>query len=69
MTLRTETCNFRLVSKSGQSLIIGDDAKALLSFTRAILACPRLRGCSDGDCCTIFSASLLCECARSHSGA
>jgi hypothetical protein len=64
MTLRTEDCNFRLVSDTGQGLIDADDAQALVRFTRDILACPRLKACEFGDYCTILSASLLAEHAR-----
>ena len=67
MTLRTEHCNFRLVSEAGRALMDADDLAALVTFTRSILACPRLKTCSYGDCCTIFSASLLSECAKSPS--
>lgn len=61
MTLRTEDCNFRLVSNTGQDLIDAKDARALIDFTRNILACPRLKTCEFGDYCTILSASLLAE--------
>lgn len=67
MTLRTEDCNFRLVSETGQRLMEADDAQELLAFTRATLSCPRLRICPYGDYCTIFSASLLSE-AGKHPG-
>ncbi len=64
MTLRTEDCNFRLVSDSGQKLIDAEDTDALIRFTREILACPRLKQCEFGDYCTILSASLLAEHGR-----
>lgn len=64
MSLRDEHCNFRKVSDSGQRLIDADDAEALITFTRDILACPRLRDCEFGDYCTILSASLLAEHGR-----
>lgn len=64
MPLRDESCNFRKVSDSGQELIDADNAEALITFTRDILACPRLRRCEFGDYCTILSASLLAEHGR-----
>lgn len=67
MTLRTEQCNFRLVSDTGRTLIEADDRGALVDFTRQTLACPRLSLCPYGDYCTIFSASLLSEYGKQHS--
>ena len=64
MTLRTDQCNFRIVSETGRDLIEADDHQALVEFTRNTLSCPRLRGCPFGDYCTIFSASLLSERGR-----
>ena len=64
MTLRTDQCNFRLVSETGRDLIESDDPQALVAFTRKTLSCPRLRVCPYGDYCTIFSASLLSERGR-----
>jgi hypothetical protein len=64
MTLRTDQCNFRLVSEIGRGLIESDDPHALVAFTRKTLSCPRLRICAYGDYCTIFSASLLSERGR-----
>ena len=64
MTLRTDQCNFRLVSETGRTLIEADDQNALVEFTRQTLSCPRLRACPYGDYCTIFSASLLAERGR-----
>jgi hypothetical protein len=64
MTLRTEDCNFRLVSDTGQMLIDANDSDALIMFTRDVLACPRLKTCEFGDYCTILSASLLAEHGR-----
>ncbi|CAA7620205.1 conserved hypothetical protein [Candidatus Terasakiella magnetica] len=61
MSIRSETCEFRLVSEAGQRLVSEGDAKSLTDFTRQILACPRLVTCKYGDYCTIFSASLLTE--------
>ena len=61
MTLRSQDCNFRLVSETGQRLIEADDAQELVDLTRATLSCPLLRSCDCGAYCTIFSASLLSE--------
>ncbi len=66
MTLRTEQCDFRLVSEAGRALAQGDDSAVLLRFTRQTLACPRLRLCPYGDYCTIFAASLLAEHGKTH---
>lgn len=64
MTLRTDQCNFRLVSETGRDLIDADDPCALVDFTRKTLSCPRLRSCCYSAYCTIFSASLLSERGR-----
>lgn len=61
MTLRSELCDFRLVSDTGHSLVEAGDRQALVLFTRQTLSCPRLAACPFGDYCTIFSASLLVE--------
>ena len=61
MTLRSEHCNFRLVSVAGRRLIESNSPQELVEFTRATLSCPRLRSCDFGAYCTIFSASLLSE--------
>ncbi|CAA7616577.1 hypothetical protein [Magnetospirillum sp. SS-4] len=66
MTLRTEHCNFRLVSDTGRALLEAGDPKALVDFTRKTLACPRMSVCPFGDYCTILSASLLSEHGKQH---
>jgi hypothetical protein len=57
-------CEFREVSEQGNRLIATEGRVAVLAFCRALLACPRLRDCPAGDCCTIFAASLLADADR-----
>jgi len=64
MSIGSKVCAFHEVSDQGNRLIATGDNTAVLSFSRALLSCPRLRDCPAGDFCTIFAASLLADADR-----